>query len=78
MPHVIVKMWPGKSEEQKRELVDLITRDLMATLKSSDASISVAIEEVDRDDWFEQVYRPDIEPHLDRLYKKPGYGPPDP
>lgn len=77
MPHVIVKLWPGKSEEQKRELADSIARDLMATLKSSDASISVAIEEVKREDWLDSVYRPDIEPRLDSLYKKPGYGPTD-
>ena len=77
MPHVIVKLWPGKSEEQKRELAQSIARDLMATLKSSDASISVAIEEVRREDWLDDVYRPDIEPRLDRLYKKPGYGPAD-
>lgn len=77
MPHVIVKLWPGKSEEQKRRLAELITEDLKSTLKSSDGSISVAIEEVDRADWLDEVYRPDIEPRLDRLYKKPGYGPAD-
>jgi len=25
MPHVIVKLWPGKSERQKQELADRIT-----------------------------------------------------
>ena len=29
MPHVIVKLWPGKSEEQKKELADAITQDVM-------------------------------------------------
>lgn len=32
MPHVIVKLWPGKSERQKQELADKITRAIMDTL----------------------------------------------
>jgi 4-oxalocrotonate tautomerase len=27
MPHVIVKLWPGKSEEQKTQLAQAITRE---------------------------------------------------
>lgn len=77
MPHVIVKMWPGPSEQQKRRLAQQITRDVVSTLDSADASVSVAIEEVEPGDWLEQVYRPEIEPRIDRLYKKPGYGPSD-
>ena len=26
MPHVIVKLWPGKSEQQNRKLVDGVTK----------------------------------------------------
>ncbi|HET9131743.1 MAG TPA: tautomerase family protein [Terriglobia bacterium] len=26
MPHVIVKLWPGKTDEQKKQLADRITR----------------------------------------------------
>jgi 4-oxalocrotonate tautomerase len=77
MPHVIVKMWPGPSEEQKRRLVEQITKDVVSLLASANASISVAIEEVKPGDWLDKVYRPDIEPRIERLYKKPGYGPSD-
>jgi len=28
MPHVIVKLWPGKSEQQKRRLAEEITKDV--------------------------------------------------
>ena len=28
MPHVIVKLWPGESEQQKRRLADAITKDV--------------------------------------------------
>ena len=32
MPHVIVKLWPGKSEQQKRRLAEAITQDVMKVL----------------------------------------------
>lgn len=77
MPHVIVKMWPGPSEQQKRRLAERITRDVVTLLDSADASVSVAIEEVKPGEWLDKVYRPDIEPRMESLYKKPGYGPAD-
>ena len=73
MPHITVKLWPGKSEDQKQRLTDAITRDVMEILKYTDKSISVAIEEVRPQDWAQQVYRPEIESDMERLYKKPGY-----
>jgi 4-oxalocrotonate tautomerase len=75
MPHVIVKMYPGRSEEQKRRLAQAIVHDLVAIAGSSEASISVAIEEVPPDAWPEQVYRPDILDARGTLYKQPGYDP---
>jgi 4-oxalocrotonate tautomerase len=77
MPHVIVKLWPEPSEQQKRRLAKQILEDVVATLKSAEDSVSVAIEEVKPSEWLEKVYRPDIEPQMDKLYKKPGYGPLD-
>lgn len=73
MPHVIVKLWPGKSEKQKQQLAEAIAQDVMNVLDFGEESVSVAIEEVDSEDWAEKVYRPDIVGHPDRLYKKPGY-----
>ena len=29
MPHMIVKLWPGKSEKQKARLTEAIVRDVM-------------------------------------------------
>src|SRR3954463_13002018 len=51
MPHVIVKLWPGKSEQQKRRLAQAITDDVMKVLHYGDESVSVAFEEVDANDW---------------------------
>ena len=46
MPHVIVKLWPGKSEQQKEKLADEITKAVMTTLKYGEESVSGGFEEV--------------------------------
>jgi 4-oxalocrotonate tautomerase len=46
MPHVIVKLWPGKSEEQKNRLAEKITQDVMEVLNYGAESASVALQEV--------------------------------
>ncbi len=73
MPHVIVKLWPGKSENQKTRLAEAITKDVMEILHYGTRSVSVSMEEVKSQDWLEQVYKPDIQNKWDKLYKKPGY-----
>ncbi len=75
MPHVIVKLWPGKSAQQKQQLSDTIVRDVTSVLGYGDASVSVAFEEVDPQAWTEEVFRPDILDNWDNLTKEPGYGP---
>ncbi len=75
MPHVVVKLWPGRSEEQKTKLAEAIVNDVMTHLKSSESSVSVTIEEVKQEEWTEKVYKPDIQAKWDKLYKKPGYKP---
>ena len=73
MPHVIVKLWPGESQQQKRRLAEAITRDVATVLNYGDESVSVALEEVTPAEWAEKVYRPDIVDKAATLYKKPGY-----
>ena len=75
MPHVIVKLWPGKTEDQKNRLAERITKDVMAVLNYGEESVSVAIEEVKPEDWAEKVYNAKIAPNREKLYKKPGYNP---
>src|SRR6266700_2043372 len=58
MPHVIVKLWPGKSEKQKTHLAEEIAKDVMTILNYGEESVSVAFEEVKSQDWAEKVYKP--------------------
>ena len=75
MPHVIVKLYPGRSEQQKARLADEIVRDVVAIAKCEEESVSVAFEEIKPEDWPEKVYKPDILDSPEKLYKKPGYNP---
>jgi 4-oxalocrotonate tautomerase len=73
MPHVIVKLWPGKSEFQKARLAEKIVHDVMEVLDYGEESVSVAVEEIKSSDWAKLVYQPDIKAKWDKLYKRPGY-----
>ncbi len=75
MPHIIVKLYAGRSEQQKAEIAEAVAQALMASTGSAERSISVAIEDVAPEDWADKVYKPDILDKPDQLYKKPGYRP---
>jgi 4-oxalocrotonate tautomerase len=75
MPHVIVKLWPGKSEQQKQKLAEGVTKAVMASLGYGEESVSVSLEEIVPGDWTEKVYKPDILGGPGKLYKRPGYRP---
>lgn len=75
MPHIIIKMYPGRSEEQKRKLVDSIAGSVSSFANCELKSISIAIEEVPSEEWAEKVYKPDILGKSHALYKEPGYNP---
>lgn len=73
MPHVIVKLWPGKTKKQKTQLAEEITQSVMHTLNYGEESVSVAFEEIEAKDWAAKVYQADIVGNEEKLYKKPGY-----
>lgn len=72
-PHIIVKLYPGRSEQQKIRLAEAIVKDVVDIIKCSEDSVSVAIEETRPEEWAEKVYKPDILNTPGKLYKKPGY-----
>jgi 4-oxalocrotonate tautomerase len=75
MPHVNVKLYPGRSAQNKAELARAITENVTSILKCGEDSVSVAIEDVPPGDWVEVVYKSEIAGKRDKLFKKPGYGP---
>jgi len=75
MPHVILKLYPGKSAEQKAAIADEIVKALIKTGHWGADAVSVGIEDVAPQDWVESVFKPEIIDKPDTLYKKPGYNP---
>jgi 4-oxalocrotonate tautomerase len=77
LPHVIVKLWPGRSDAQKQALTERIAAAMIETIGCPDSSISIAFEEVPQDRWTAEVYKPEILAKEALLTKKPGYRPDD-
>lgn len=75
MPHVLVQMYPGRSEEQKKGLASAIEQAVCEHCKVDPSTVSIVIEEIEKERWMQDIYGPTIAGKKDKLYKKPGYGP---
>ena len=72
MPHIIVKLWPGRSDKIKSDLAKQIALDVARGLDVEIGDVSVAFKEVNREDWGEQVYKKEIKDNSN-IYFKPEY-----
>ncbi|WP_179403699.1 tautomerase family protein [Burkholderia guangdongensis] len=75
MPHVVVKLTAGRTEEKKAELANALAKTVVTILGCEDSAVSVGIEDIPNGKWLERVYDPDIRDKPETLYKKPGYRP---
>ena len=73
MPHVNIKLYPGRSEEVKKELANKIAKVVSEVAGTSRGSSSVAIEEIEKENWMKDVYEKDIIEKRELLYKEPEY-----
>ena len=73
MPHIEIKCFPGRSEEQKKLCAEKVAQAAAEALGCKLSSVSVAIKEVEQADWKPQVWDKQIVPDADCLYKKPEY-----
>lgn len=64
MPHIIVKLWPGRNDEIKSKLAKRIANTVAEELNVDMGDVSVAIEEVPREEWGEKVYKVEIKDNL--------------
>lgn len=51
MPIIRIEMWEGKTLEQKRELVEVYTREMSRITGNKPESIFVVIDEVKKENW---------------------------
>lgn len=73
MPHVEIKCFSGRTDEQKTRCAEKIAQDIAEILGCETSSVSVAIKDIPPEDWKEKVWDTDIVPDAEYLYKKPGY-----
>ena len=75
MPHIVIKMFPGRTDKQKERIAKEITDTITRIAGCEEDSVSIAVEEVSSQEWAEKVYKPDIMEKGETLIKKPGYNP---
>tara|TARA_B100000780_G_scaffold278714_1_gene253297 strand:- start:2435 stop:2665 length:231 start_codon:yes stop_codon:yes gene_type:complete len=73
MPHIVVKLISGQSEEKKAELAERLRKEAAETLGIREGAFSVLFEEVQKEEWMDKVYKPEIKPNLEKLALKPDY-----
>ncbi|MCR5824128.1 MAG: tautomerase family protein [Lachnospiraceae bacterium] len=73
MPHVEIKCFPGRTEEQKQACAEKVTEVLAETLGCKVSSVSITIKEVAEEAWKTEVWDKSIVPDEKYMYKQPGY-----
>ena len=73
MPHIEIRCFSGRTEEQKKQCAEKIADAIAGTLGCKTSSVSVAIIDVPEEEWKEKVWDKYIAPEMNDLYKKPGY-----
>lgn len=51
MPIIRVEMWEGRTLDQKRELVEVLTKEMARIAECDVESVYVVIEEVKKENW---------------------------
>ena len=70
MPHVDIKCYPGRTEEQKKLCAEKVAQDIVETLGCDPRHVSVAIKEVAKEDWEEQIVNKVLVEDEAYLYKR--------
>lgn len=71
MPHIVVNVWPGRSDEEKAKLANRIALDVAEVFEMDTEYVSVAFEEVPEAEW-DAFCKREIDDKPDKVYKLPG------
>ena len=72
MPHITIKMFPGREDAIKQKLSARLAEVTAETLQVNASYVSVSIEDVPEKEWDEKVYVLMMQA-ADLLYIKPEY-----
>lgn len=73
MPHVEIKCYPGRTEDVKKNCAEKVAEVVAQTLGCGIGSVSVAIKEVEQENWKKDVWDVQIAAEPEKLYRKPEY-----
>lgn len=73
MPHISVKMYTGRTQEQKQKMAEAIKAAVIDTIGCAGNYISVAVEDFAPDDW-KPVFDKEIR-NNPNIFIKPNYEP---
>ncbi len=51
MPFIIVKMWTGRSAQEKKDLIEKMTQATVEAIKCPPQAVQIAIEELNKENW---------------------------
>jgi 4-oxalocrotonate tautomerase len=51
MPIITVRMFKGRSIDQKREFVEVVTRETVRILKCGPEAVEIVFEDIESHDW---------------------------
>lgn len=55
MPHITVKMYPGRNEEIKKRLALALQKTMVEELGCPEGAVSVSVGDVEKDNWDKEV-----------------------
>lgn len=70
MPHINIKMYPGRSEEVKAKLAKHTKEFMVKELEMDEKFISVSVEEIDKEIWQSEVMDKIKD---EELYERPNF-----
>ena len=71
MPHIVVNIWPGRSDETKAELANRLALETAQVLQMDNEYVSVAFQEVPEADW-DAFCKREIDEKPENVFKRPG------
>ena len=72
MPFISVKMYSGRTDEQKKAVALALGDALCESLGCPPTAVTVDIQEVEKEAWHDEVSVPFLEPRKDKLLIKGG------
>lgn len=72
MPHIVVNLWPGRTEENKREIAKKLRDYLSEEMHLEKKWFSVQVREIPRESWRKEIIEktPEDELYIRADFKK--------